>query len=185
MGGLIGLFTLAVLPTGFLRGMTVGGLLTLANGGSAGRGASITLVVISDGIKCPMLSLGGRAGRVGEKSFLMRGRTTWVRCEKFPGGGAGRAFEKRERPPTRDMARESVSISHCTRRWPPFFQTLQRLAGRGKVAGAESFVQCHLTQGLDSITSRRLMGRNIVRNAVGVTGRVEGPGTMPRISNTG
>lgn len=77
-GGDFALFTLAPLPTGFLLGMTVGGLLTLVREGSAGRGASMTLVAMLEGTEAARVSLGGRAGRVcreGKESFLT-GRMT-------------------------------------------------------------------------------------------------------------
>lgn len=61
-GGDFALFTLAPLPTGFLLGMTVGGLLTLDKEGRAGRGASMTLVAMLDGTEAARASFGGRAG---------------------------------------------------------------------------------------------------------------------------
>lgn len=62
-GGDFALFTLAApLPTGFLLGMAVGGLLILVNEGRAGRGASMTLVAMLDGTEAARVSFGGRAG---------------------------------------------------------------------------------------------------------------------------
>lgn len=89
--------------------------MTLVKDGSAGRGASITLAVMLDGIgddiEAGIVSLGGGAGR---ESFLT-GRTTWLPSTGFltTGGGSGRAFEKRERPPGEGRAREEVSILLC------------------------------------------------------------------------
>lgn len=122
-GGLFALRTLAPLPTGFLLGMTVGGLLTLVKEGSAGRAASMTLVAMLDGTEVAMVSLGGKAGRgcrAGRESFRT-GRITWPSRGLSRAGGAGRAFEKRERPPEEGRTRDEVSISFVRRREPPFF----------------------------------------------------------------
>lgn len=63
-GGIAAVFTLAPLPTGFLRGITVGELLTLVTDGRAGRGASVPLAVMLDGIEAEAETewLDGRAG---------------------------------------------------------------------------------------------------------------------------
>lgn len=118
-GGLFALLTLAPLPTGFLLGMTDGGLLTLVRAGSRGRGASITLVAMLEGIDLTAVSLGGSAGREaeGRESFLT-GRATWATLSGFSReGGAGRAFEKRERPPDLGDAtgEASMILTLCAR----------------------------------------------------------------------
>lgn len=126
-------------PTGFLLGMMVGGLFILDKddfSGNEGKGELIPLVAIllaeGDGtgtrvgdckgdavmVAKVLVSLGGSAGRDdddnddddGSESFRT-GRTT---CGGMslgtPGGGSGRAFEKRERPPVLGTTREMVSI---------------------------------------------------------------------------
>lgn len=83
----------------------------------------MTLVAMLDGTDAARVSLGGRAGRVcreGKESFLT-GRITWPPTGSSRAGGAGRAFEKRERPPDRGLTREEVSIFFSVRpRRPPF-----------------------------------------------------------------
>lgn len=69
----------------------------------------MTLVAMLEGIDLAVLSFGGRAGREGRESFLT-GKTSGMSSVVSRGGGAGRAFEKRERPPDRGGTSEDSML---------------------------------------------------------------------------